>query len=184
MSDLAPTLLPPNATPLERVFEQLMAARLAAIETSYRAYWSADDCPIDQLPWLAWALSIDEWDPVWAEEVRRAQVARAIDVQRKKGTVAAVESIIAGFGGTASLREWWQLSPPGPVHTFDVIVAIAGSAPSLAYVDAIIRSISAAKPLRSHFTFTLAQNLAGAIGLRGTMRPAVFARTALVQSGA
>ena len=29
------------------------------------------------LPWLAWALSIDEWDPTWAEEVRRAQVARA-----------------------------------------------------------------------------------------------------------
>lgn len=184
MANPAPPLLPPNATPLERVFDQLVDARIAAIETSYRAFWSAETCPVDLLPWLAWALSIDEWDPAWSEAVRRAQVAHAIAVQRKKGTVAGVESIIAGFGGTASLREWWQLSPPGPLHTFDVIVAIAGSAPSAAFVDAIIRAISAAKPLRSHFTFTLAQKLAGAIGLRGSIRPAVFTRVALTQTGA
>lgn len=184
MPEIAPALLPPNATALERVFDQLVAARLAAIETSYRAYWSADDCPVDQLPWLAWALSIDEWDPAWGEGVRRAQVARAIDVQRKKGTVAAVDSVIAGFGGTASLREWWQLSPPGAVHTFDINVSIAGSAPSAAFIEAIIRAISGAKPLRSHFTFTLAQNLAGAIGLHGSVRPAVFTRLALSQTGA
>lgn len=181
MPDPVSPLLPINATALERVFDQLVALRLAAIETSCRAFWSAADCPVDLLPWLAWALSIDEWDPAWTEGVRRSQVARAIELQRKKGTVAGVTSIIAGFGGTVALREWWQIDPPGTPHTFELSVALAGTsaAPPAEFIDAIIRAVSAAKPLRSHFIFSVAQGFAGGIGMQGAMRPAVFVRAVI-----
>lgn len=179
------SLLPPNATILERAFDALVAERLAAIETSYRDFWSAALCPIDQLPWLAWSVSIDEWDPSWSEDVRRSQVARAISLQRRKGTVSAVKSSIAGFGGTAALREWWETTPQGDPHTFDLVVSLSGSsAPSTEYVDAVLRSIAAAKPLRSHFTFTLAQNLVGGVGLRAAVRPAVFVRLSAIAPAA
>lgn len=176
-SDWPASLLPPNATVLERALEVLLAERLAAIESAYRAWWSADDCPEQDLPWLAWALSIDEWDPAWPLAVRRALVARAIDTQRRKGTVASISSIFTVFGGSVALQEWWQSDPPAAPHTFNLLVALAGTdAPTTEYVDSVMRAVDAAKPLRSHYTFTLAQRFNGAIGLRGVARTAVFAR--------
>lgn len=175
------TLLPPNSTPLERAFERLIHRRIAAIETAYRQYWSADDCPEAQLPWLAWALSVDEWDPAWPVAVRRAQVARAIALQRRKGTLAAVRAVIGAFGGTVGLREWWQVSPPAAPHTFDLVVALAGIAsPDANYIDGIIRAVHGAKPLRSHFTFTVARSFSGGIGTRGVGRAAIYARAGAI----
>ena len=175
------SLLPPNATALERVVDQLFGARLANIDSAYRAWWSADGCPAADLPWLAWALSVDEWDPSWPEPVRRAQVGRAIAVAKRKGTVGGVTEVIASFGGAVVLREWWQTSPPGDAHTFELQLALSSGlgAPSVGFIDSVVRAVEAAKPLRSHFTFTVAQNFGGSIGLRAAMRPAVLVRVGL-----
>ena len=182
MPDAAATLLPPNSTALERVIDALVAERMAGIETAYRAWWSAADCPAADLPWLAWALSVDEWDPAWTEAVRRAQIARAIDLQRKKGTVAGITAIVGGFGGQIAMREWWQQIPPGDPHTFELQIALSsgGAAPAAEFIDSVVRAVSAAKPLRSHFTFTVAQNFIGSIGLRGAARAAVLVRASVI----
>ncbi|MGV3511891.1 MAG: phage tail protein I [Novosphingobium sp.] len=169
-------LLPPNATALERAFDALVAERLGLIDAAYRAFWDPWACPVALLPWLAWAVSLDEWDPSWSELVRRAQIARAIETQRHKGTVAGVAAILAAFGGTVALREWWQQSPPGVPHTFDLSVALAstGTVPDPAFIEALVRAVASTKPLRSHFTFTLAQSGGAAIGTRAAGRAALL----------
>jgi phage tail P2-like protein len=141
--------------------------------------WSAQDCPEALLPWLAWSLSIDQWDAAWPLAVRRQHVATAIEVQRAKGTIRSIELVIAALGGRAVMREWFETTPRGDPHTFTVTVALSGAdgaAPDVAMVNTVIAEIEATKPLRSHFEFVLAVNAAARIGLRGVARPAIHAR--------
>ena len=174
------SILPPGSTALETAVDLVTANRLDGVGTPLRALWSAETCPEGLLPWLAWALSIDQWDPAWPEATRRIRVAEAIAVQRRKGTLDSVQRVIRAFGGNMVLREWWQADPPATPHTFDVTVSLPGqgegSVPAAALVDAVIAEIDATKPLRSHFTFTLAQRARAAIGLRAVSRPVVYAR--------
>jgi len=171
-------LLPPNAGPLERALEAA-TARLGAVPSPIEPLWDPDRCPVVLLPYLAWALSIDVWDPDWPEDVKRARVRRAIEIQRAKGTVRSVRDVVAAFGGSIALREWWETTPRGDPHTFALTLSLsgaAGSAPSAAYVDQVIADISRTKPVRSHFTFTLSVDSTGAVGLIAALRPAIHAR--------
>lgn len=165
------SLLPPNATPLERIFEGT-ALRLAEVPTPIESLWDPLTCPMPLLPWLAWALSIDDWEASWPEQVKRQRVAVAIAVQRRKGTAKSVRDVVRSYGADLSIREWWETDPPGTPHTFSLVL-YAGRAE---LVDAIIRDVTRTKPLRSHFTFTQAVRAAGAIGVVGAARPALFRR--------
>jgi len=174
-----PTILPPNATPLERALDKLAALRIGAIDAPLAPLWSPADCPEELLPWLAWSLSIDQWDASWPLAVRRARVAGAIAVQRRKGTRQSVADVVRSFGGNIAIREWWEESPMAHPHTFAVTLALsdsAGGAPSSTFVDAVIAEIIRTKPVRSHFTFALAGTARGRIGLRGVCRAAVYVR--------
>lgn len=172
------TLLPPNTSALEQALEQLTGARIADLRSPLRDLWSAETCPEHLLPWLAWALSVDQWSPDWPLNVRRARVAAAIAIQRIKGTAKSVADVIASFGGAVTLREWFQTDPPGDPHTFELLASLSGhgAAPSAAFIDAVVAEVERTKPLRAHFTFTLALDVAGGIGLAGGAQPAVIAR--------
>jgi phage tail P2-like protein len=99
------SLLPPNATPVERGFEAA-GARITALPVPVRDTWNPATCPATLLPWLAWALSVDNWDPTWTEGQQRAVIAASVAVHRRKGTVAAVREALAAAGyGDASLIE-------------------------------------------------------------------------------
>lgn len=172
-------LLPPNATALERAVDQLQAARIDTIETPLRDLWNAWDCPEPLLPWLAWALSVDQWSADWPIEVRRARVAAAIAIQRIKGTAKSVRDVIESFGGNVVLREWFEKVPRGIPHTFSMTVSLggqSGGAPSSEFIDAVIAEVARTKPARSHFDFTVATNAAARIGRRAVARPLTFAR--------
>lgn len=172
-------LLPSNATPLELALDKVIETRLGAVDTPLRALWSAQLCPPSLLPWLAWSLSIDQWDQSWPQALRRDRVASAIPVQRRKGTIEAIRRVITSFGGDFAIREWWQQSPRGTPHTFTLTLSLpanGGSVPSAAFVNSVVAEITATKPLRSHFDFVLAQNANGAIGLRGVARPVIYLR--------
>lgn len=96
---MSASLLPPNANPLERALEAVAAERIEAIEVErLRALWTPADCPAPLLPWLAWALSVDEWDGAWPEATQRAVLAVSVDVHRHKGTVGAVRRSLAAAG--------------------------------------------------------------------------------------
>ncbi|WP_137681172.1 phage tail protein I [Aurantiacibacter suaedae] len=173
------SLLPPNAVALERALEQLVDARIGAIDVPLRDLWSAENCPEDLLPWLAWALSIDQWSSDWPLHIRRARVASAIAIQSIKGTTQSVIDVVDSFGGAVVVREWFEVDPPAAPHTFSLSVSLGGQSeavPSQEFIDAVIAEVARTKPARSHFTFTTAQNARAAIGLRAVARPMVNTR--------
>lgn len=172
------SLLPPNATDSELAMEA-STARLAALPVGLRSLWNPATCPAALLPWLAWGLSVDTWSPDWPEATKRARIARAIEIQRRKGTLAGIAAAVAVFGGAVSIREWWQTTPRGLPHTFDVVLQLGlvdGAPPSGALIDDVITEISRAKPARSHFTFALGIDGMARIGVIAVARPAVFVR--------
>jgi phage tail P2-like protein len=80
-----PSLLPPNARPLEHALAASMA-RITAIPTPLTDLWRPDAIPASILPWLAWGLSVDRWRPSWSEEQRRAATAAAIPNAKIRGS--------------------------------------------------------------------------------------------------
>lgn len=178
MAGLPISLLPPNASETELSIEAA-TARLAAIPVPLRDLWNPATCPLALLPWLAWALSIDTWSPDWTEATKRARIARAIDIQRHKGTLAGIRAVVSVFGGAVSIREWWQTTPPGIPHTFDIVLQLGlvnGAPAPASLLDDVITEIDRAKPLRSHFEFLLGVEASAREGVRVIARPAVYAR--------
>lgn len=88
MMDFA-SLLPRNATPFERSAEAAFA-RIAAVPVPADQMWNPDTCPAAFLPWLAWALSVDEWQPDWTEETKRSVIRASVEIHRLKGTKAGM----------------------------------------------------------------------------------------------
>ncbi len=173
-----PSLLPPNVTALERAIEAA-TSRVGELPVPLRDLINPDTCPLPLLPFLAWAVSIDAWSSDWPEAVKRTRVRRAIEIQRHKGTASSVRAVVESFGGAVALREWWQLDPPGPPHTFTLAVELSGGdgAPATAaFADAVINEVRRTKPVRSHFTFSQGLRFTGSIGLVAVARPAVFTR--------
>lgn len=174
-------LLPPNATHAERALSRAIVARPLPVDIT--ALWDADRCPAALLPWLAWALSVDEWKAYWPESIKRARVRAAIAIQRRKGTAGSVRDVVAAFGGSVLIREWWQLQPKGPPHTFEAVMTIAnqgGTSATAMFVDDVIGEITRTKPVRSHFTFTQGMQADAAIGALAAAHATAFRRIQLI----
>lgn len=92
------SLLPPNATALERALEAPVGAAIGALQVPLRYLWQPEAIPAALLPWFAWSLSVDEWDDAWTESRKRAAVAAAIALHRIKGTPEAVRLALAALG--------------------------------------------------------------------------------------
>jgi phage tail P2-like protein len=170
-------LLPPNSTNLEKALAA--AVQLPALETPYRALWNPDLCPLALLPWLAWALSIDDWSSDWSEAVKRQRIRTAVDIHKTKGTKSSIESIIATLGGNIAMTEWWETTPKGTPHTFEIVLTASGSGGEAAPADIIeemIAEVRRTKPLRSHFTLTEGVASVGSLGLVARARPAIARR--------
>lgn len=176
------SLLPPNATLLERALE---AGGTRIVDVQAPA--DIDDpmtCPADLLPWLAWGLSVDTWDADWSEADKRAAIAGSIELHRRKGTRMSVETVLHRFDRLAWLVEWHEAAPRRPAHTFDVVVpmvvrgvAAGGRRATAAFADAIIREIARVKPLREHMRLVQRITAAGAVGIEGVVRAVSYTRT-------
>lgn len=179
-------LLPPNATPVELALDAL-TSRIDRIAVPLRDLWSAERCPIELLPWLAYALSIDSWNTDWSEGIKRAVVADAIAIQRMKGTAASVRRVVQAFGGQIAIREAWQMDPPGHPHTFELVLTLngQGGAPATArFVEEVMDEVARTKPARSHFTFTQGISASGRFAVGGGARAAVYRRLCLGEAPA
>lgn len=174
-------LLPPNTTPLERRLAETNST-ISDLPVPLRVLIDPDAIPARLLPWLAWHLGIDTWKDYWPEQIKRARVKAAIPIARKKGTAAAVRAVVASFGANIALREWWQMDPPGPPGTFDLVMTVSardGNPPTAEFIGDIVAEIDRTKPVRAHYTFTQGFNLAGGIGVAAAIRPALFSRLSL-----
>lgn len=103
----AETLLPPNATPFERALAA-PTARLTAIPVPLRKLWRPRECPAPLLPWLAWGMSVDTWDPAWSESKKRDVIEASFPLHRIKGTRAALERALAVIDEGISVEEWFE----------------------------------------------------------------------------
>lgn len=179
-----PSLLPPNALATERSVEGAMS-RIADVGAPLRALWNPASCPADLLPWLAWSLSVDTWRPEWPDYVKRARLASAISIQRHKGTTKSVRDVVESFGGAVEIVEWWQTTPKGIPHTFDLTLTLSGNDGQQAtaqFVDDVIAEVNKTKPVRSQFNFTQGVSLFGSVGVATYARAVVVARLELTGS--
>jgi phage tail P2-like protein len=142
-------LLPPSSTPLERAAVQALAAA-HDYPTPLRDLWNAATCPSEALPFLAWARSVDWWNEAWPEATKRAVVEAAFEVHRKKGTLGALRRVVAPFGYTLTVREWWQTEPPGHRGTFDLEIHLEGRPLAPSDSAEIERLIDETRPLTRH----------------------------------
>ncbi|MCW9529462.1 phage tail protein I, partial [Klebsiella grimontii] len=67
------SLLPPSSGDWLR-YTEAGTARLSAITVALRTLWTPTACPVDLLPYLAWALSVDRWDKNWTAERKIAAI--------------------------------------------------------------------------------------------------------------
>ncbi len=169
MSDL----LPPNATLPERAIS-LSAARVGDVATPLRPLWNPATCPLETLPWLAWAFSVDTWDTNWPEATKRTVVASSIATHRRKGTVQAVKSSLSALGAGAVVVEWFQKSPMGTAHTFTINIVSLDT--SVEMQASMVSEINRTKPLRSHYDIVFGTAAEGSINVVSLFRAAVFTR--------
>lgn len=95
MADPA-TLLPPSSTALERALARTAGRFNPA--SIVPTLWNPDTCPPAVLPYLAWALSVDEWDHGWSIEKKRAVIREAPEIHRRKGTLGAIRRSLSALG--------------------------------------------------------------------------------------
>ena len=141
------TLLPPNSTKLELALEASMAKAFDH-PVNIDKLWSAQDCPIELLPYLAWALSVDTWNSDWPEHVKRQVVASSIYVHKFKGTAAALKAALKALDLGVSISEWFEHG--GQPYTFRADVYVSTRGITAREVKNILATIAATKNARSY----------------------------------
>lgn len=163
------SLLPPNALPSERAMEEAVAAQIEAIPNPIRAVKSADDCPVELLPWLAWEYSVDTWNTDWTEQEKRNAIKRAEYIHRHRGTPAAVEMSLSDSPFTTEIIEWYSQEPPGRPYTFLLNVEQDGRPIAQTDIQDLKNAVLRAKNLRSWFSVSFRGALDGRAILAGYM---------------
>ena len=102
------SLLPPNASTLLRDLEEIFGDSFD-LPTLNRYVVNPDLAPAHILPWLAWALSVDDWSDSWPEQIRRNVIKASVEVHRKKGTIGALKKALQAFNYTnVKVEEWFE----------------------------------------------------------------------------
>lgn len=158
-----PSILPPNATAIERHIEQT-TARIENVPIDFAKLLNPHTCPLTHLPWLAWAMSVDEWDNTWEEQIKRDVIASSIAIHRHKGTPGAIKKALQALGyNDVQIIEPKTYKYDGQ-HRYDGLITYgtdlhwaefdvhlnAGELPPAELEEKIRRSISNYKPTRSH----------------------------------
>ncbi|MEM9734185.1 MAG: phage tail protein I [Pseudomonadota bacterium] len=153
--------LPSQQTDLENAvvasFGDLLNTSIPIRELS-----NPDACPLEFLPHLAWANSVDVWDPEWPEQLKRDVIKASPEVHRLKGTVQAVKASLAGLGVIATVTEWFEQAPAGVPGTFSVEMDFSSEGGRYWLADdfTLLRNaISASKPLSRAYAISVALDL-------------------------
>ncbi len=158
------TLLPANATPLERALAQTILTLLDT-PVPLNQLWDVDTCPVRLLPYLASARSVDRWNANWPEDVKRRVVRDAFAVHQRKGTAGALRRALEPLGYRLSIQEWWQTQPPGRRGTFALDVGIENTGVTEAAYEEIEQIVDDVRPLSRHLaSLSLSAEIVGYAG--------------------
>jgi phage tail P2-like protein len=114
-------IIPSNWTLQERELAS-QTERVSAVPVLVREVWSPQTCPAGILPWLAWALHVDDWNANWSDDQKRATIAASIEIHRKKGTAAALVRALQAVGYEVEIDE-----ATGIPYTFRVVLDVSQS---------------------------------------------------------
>lgn len=186
MSDL----LPPNATQQERAISEAVA-RIGDVSTPARAMWNFQTCPAALLPWLAWAVSVDEWNADWTEQQKRDTIAASFKLHSTKGTIGALKASLGALGYTLTVTEWFSDPANMQPYTFAVELNIGSADASGNLLNEARALTERAKNTRSHlarlrvvaeppnvFYAGAGQYLGTLLGVGGQLAP-IMSRTAV-----
>lgn len=112
-------IIPSNWTPGECALAA-ETERVSAVPVVIREVWNPQACPAGILPWLAWALHVDDWANARTEQQQRNAIAASIEIHRHKGTATAVRKALQAVGYDAEIDE-----ATGTAYTFRVVLDIS-----------------------------------------------------------
>ncbi|MGI2144450.1 phage tail protein I [Shewanella frigidimarina] len=138
------SLLPPNASKLERDIEQVITSSLD-LPLSIADLWDPFRCPLSLLPWLAWAYSVDQWEDSWPVSVKRQVVNDAFEIHRYKGTPYAVQQALNSLGIKTNIIEWWEPNGSNVRGTMKVNALVKDKGIDLSDLIQITNAITSAK---------------------------------------
>jgi phage tail P2-like protein len=164
---MSQALLPSNATQLERLAAQALA-HIERVPVPIRDLISPQRCPVELLPYLAWAFSVDRWDEAWSAAVKRKVIANSYYVHAHKGTIGALRRVVEPLGYLIQVREWWQHQPATTPGTFSIEIGVLETGISDISYDALVRLIDDAKPVSRHLIqldISLQTSLTSYVGL-------------------
>jgi phage tail P2-like protein len=156
-------LLPPNATAQERAISEAVA-RVSDVPILVRETWNPNTCPAHILPWLAWAMSVDEWDTSWTEQQKRDVINSSLYVHKHKGTIGAIERALTPLGLVIEVKEWFNMEPPGDPFTFSIVISKDDEPVSGDFYERAERLVQKYKNLRSHLIgLTVSSEVSGTL---------------------
>lgn len=155
-------LLPGNGTRLERLAAEALA-QIERVPVPIRQLIDPDLCPVDLLPYLAWAFSVDRWEAAWSEAIKRQVIRSAYFVHAHKGTIGALRRVVEPLGYLIRVTEWWQETPTATPGTFKLDIGVLDSGITDEMYESLELLIDDAKPVSRHLT-----GLAISLETRGT----------------
>lgn len=152
-------LLPRNASAIENAVA-IASSPLGEVSVPLRQLWDPETCPIELLPYLAWAFSVDRWSSDWPEKTKRDVIKKAYFIHRHKGTISALRRVVEPLGFLINVIEWWKIGEtPG---TFRLEVGVLDSGIDNEMYKELERLIADAKPCSRHLTgLVISLNISG-----------------------
>ena len=142
-------------------FDALLS-RIQQLDTAPTLVNLVDSVSSEALPALGEQFHVmghEGWYLASTDEQRRALIKRAIELHRYRGTRYALDEVLAIFGVTAELAEWWQQNPPATPYTFDLLLWVNDNLRpgrpvlSAELYEGLQRMVDTVKPVRSAYSF-------------------------------
>lgn len=143
------SLLPDNATPLETALERTIAKMLGEIPSPFPALWRPDEVPVAQLPWLAEALGVFEWDAKAPEMQKRNTLKNHWANQRQAGMEVSLKRAISPLGYGVQLKPWYEFG--GSPYYFYLEIDVSGKKIDSALLSRVEDRIQLSKSERDDY---------------------------------
>lgn len=118
-------LLPTGSSPLELAAAEA-CAQIEYVPIPIRQLWNPDLCPVNLLPYLAWAFSVDRWDKYWPEKAKRDAIKSAMFIHKHKGTIGSLRRVVEPLGYLIRVVEWWKTNETAGTFRLDIGVLETG----------------------------------------------------------
>ena len=104
------SILPPNATQLQKDLEAATTLRLSSLNEDQLRYLNNPElCKADFLPWLAWSMSVDVWNNDWSIDTKRTVIRESMRVHQTKGTLGSLRRALEAFmASEIRISEWYE----------------------------------------------------------------------------